>query len=124
MPLTARRTGAWRPDDEPPVEEWRREGMVTATQWPTESAVRGAGRAAGRARRVAERGPRRVAAATLRHRCRPTTTFYEEIGPLPSRVPGHHLSHQPSAPVDVVAAGCGPAAAVSRARTADSTPNR
>ena len=31
MPLTARRTGAWRPDDEPPVEEWRREGMVTAT---------------------------------------------------------------------------------------------
>ena len=32
MPLTSRRTGAYRPDDEPPVEEWRREGLVTATE--------------------------------------------------------------------------------------------
>ena len=34
--------------------------------------------------------------------------FSETVGPLPSRVPGHHLSHQPSAPVDVVAADADP----------------
>jgi len=34
--------------------------------------------------------------------------YFDEVGPLPSRVPGHLLSHQPAAPVDVVAADADP----------------
>ena len=112
MPLTARRTGAWRPDDEPPVEEWRREGMVTATA-PAADPLAFVEPAP-----VIEAEPFAQATGTPARRRRPSPSpsrpssnddpFYDEVGPLPSRVPGHNLSHQPSAPVDVVAAEADP----------------
>ncbi len=129
LPLTARRTGARRPDDEPPVEEWRREGLVTANEalpvnepvsYPLEAdepvAPRGNRRAA--ARGGSRRGRGRAAAA---HR---TTTRSIEPGGT-AAVTCARTSPEPPAHRAGRRRGGGrrPAAAVSRARTADATPN-
>ncbi|HEX9505020.1 MAG TPA: ATP-binding protein, partial [Acidimicrobiia bacterium] len=64
-PLGARRV-VWRPDDEPPVEEWKREGMGRAEpDSPMEEPS--------------------------------SSPPPAEQVPLATRVPGQHLSHQPSA---------------------------
>ena len=137
-PLGARRV-AWRPPDEPPVEEWRAEGLVDP-----EPAIAPDGDAPGRRHRAsprarADRGrARRTCGGSAGRRAdccagAPTSTFSKrrrceapsfdgppfEVrsrgrrsneppvrrtvveeplvdAPLPIRVPGHHLSHQPT----------------------------
>jgi hypothetical protein len=113
LPLTARRTGARRPDDEPPVEEWRREGLVTANEalpvnepvpYPLEADEPELSEAT--AAPLLEADP--VAAAAETSPPSDNDSIHEQAGPLQSRVPGHHLSHQPVGPVDVVAADVDP----------------
>ena len=96
-PLGARRV-AWRPPDEPPVEEWRAEGLaeepahaptVTLPQPPVEPS------------------PNRPSADPLAEVTN-GTRFDDPIpepepdAPLPTRVPGHHMSHQPVVDRDAV----------------------
>ncbi|MFI5052972.1 MAG: nitrate- and nitrite sensing domain-containing protein, partial [Acidimicrobiia bacterium] len=72
-PLGARRV-AWRPADEPPVEEWRREGLGDADREPAPVPP------------VVDDADGPIGS--------------EQI-PLATRVPGQHLSHQPNAePLD------------------------
>ena len=116
--LSARRV-AWRPPDEPPVEEWRAEGLadpepahaptvtfpvvdIAPTPEPEPIVVESVSRA--------EDPPVEVPSA---EEPRAENPFVEEPpidspteeppieepmadSPLPTRVPGHHLSHQPS----------------------------
>ncbi len=82
---------AWRPPDEPPVEEWRREGMA-----PDGARVDGATRADDLAD---------PPAPDLPH-ASPADVPYDpppagQEAPLPSRVPGRNLSHHPSNPGEV-----------------------
>jgi signal transduction histidine kinase len=102
VPLGARRVG-WRPPDEPPVEEWRAEGLGDAepVHAPTVTLPPMDGSAA-----APETAPPNAAEATV-----PVADPVEDQeddpvdepvadGPLPTRVPGHHLSHQPAADTD------------------------
>ncbi|MEX2100386.1 MAG: HAMP domain-containing protein, partial [Acidimicrobiia bacterium] len=116
VPLTPRRA-AWRPDDEPPVEEWRREGMVTATAMPP-----------GPDPEPVNVAPPVIAVPPV-YSAPPVSSvpvdvppvaetsapptiadnpIHDDSGPLASRVPGHNLSHQPTSPVDVAAADADP----------------
>jgi signal transduction histidine kinase len=107
VPLGARRV-AWRPPDEPPVEEWRAEGLAdpepahappvqTVTLPPPDEIP---------AETAAPGPPDPVEVP-------PTADIFDEPqhdaftgtaeepapqpeAPLPTRVPGHHLSHQPA----------------------------
>src|SRR5204863_5263385 len=81
-PLGVRRV-VWRPADEPPVEEWRAEGMVEA-----------------------DPGHAHTVTIPLVDVPLPSSPDPEEAeapvddpvadAPLPTRVPGHHMSHEPS----------------------------
>jgi hypothetical protein len=111
LPLTARRTGARRPDDEPPVEEWRREGLVTANEaLPVNEPVPYPLEADEPVLSEATAAPLLGAdpAATAPPPPPDNDSIDEPVGPLQSRVPGHHLSHQPTTPVDVVATEADP----------------
>jgi signal transduction histidine kinase len=90
-PLTSRPVD-WRPPDEPPVEEWRREGMVTVGAVHAEPLA------------PEPLGPEPLGPVVDEPPPSAGPPLDEtgpvddaEIGPLPSRVPGHHLSHQPAA---------------------------
>ena len=86
LPLGARRV-AWRPADEPPVEEWRAEGLVepepahapTVTLPLTDLSS-------------ASSAPESDAVDEPEAEPDPPVAD----APLPTRVPGHHLSHQPT----------------------------
>ena len=113
LPLTARRTGARRPDDEPPVEEWRREGLVTANEAlpvnePVSYPLEADEPVLPEATAAPLLGADPVAAAAAPPHPPDDDSIHEPVGPLQSRVPGHHLSHQPTGPVDVVAADADP----------------
>ena len=102
-PLGARRV-AWRPSDEPPVEEWRREGLAESvatgpliddpsftsfTSAPTAPAA------------PADDAPADDAPADDAPAYDPSGApadppgFNDQV-PLPTRVPGQHLTHQPA----------------------------
>ncbi len=110
VPLGARRV-AWRPPDEPPVEEWRAEGLgdaepahappVQTVTLPTPEEIR------------PEPAPRLSddpvempvdqpvgEAFTESSAGRADEPTSEPDAPLPTRVPGHHLSHQPAPDAD------------------------
>jgi hypothetical protein len=109
MPLTSRRTGEDRPDDEPPVEEWRRQGLAVVATEPTVTAddpgVPAPFPLSADEPVVASATP---ADAPPFEAPADDDAFSDTVGPLPSRVPGHSMSHQPSAPVDVVAPDADP----------------
>ncbi len=93
-----------RPDDEPPVEEWRREGGVGAPPDVTPVDVASSGVADPEVVEgpIVEPSASRPAAEPEPH----TDPFAadpfadDDLGPLPARVPGHHMSHQPAATRD------------------------
>jgi signal transduction histidine kinase len=116
-PLGARRVVS-RPADEPPVEEWRREGLGDAAP--------GSGAPAAPAIEVDPLpGPGDAAAATADAPQSDAPPFdapqFDAPGdeapeapglddqiPLPTRVPGQHLSHQPTPVLEVDASGADP----------------
>ena len=112
VPLTPRRPEL-RPDDEPPVEEWRREGMVIATAVPPAAPPE-----ATRSRpphdvpvaeSVAEPIAEPIAEPVADTAAEPEAESVDDaMGPLPSRVPGHNLSHHPMTPGDAVVAESDP----------------
>jgi signal transduction histidine kinase len=105
-PLGARRV-AWRPSDEPPVEEWRREGLAGAagsaaadptlvdptTVSPPSSGAPNAGTT-----NAYEAPPTFDAPPPPFEPTGPPEDppGYNDQGPLPMRIPGQHLSHQPT----------------------------
>jgi hypothetical protein len=104
-PLGARRV-AWRPSDEPPVEEWRREGLAGAagsaaadptlvdptTVPPPSSGAPNAGTT-----NAYEAPPTFDAPPPFEPTGPPEDPpGYNDQGPLPMRIPGQHLSHQPT----------------------------
>ncbi|MEX1006348.1 MAG: nitrate- and nitrite sensing domain-containing protein [Acidimicrobiia bacterium] len=92
MPLGARRV-AWRPADEPPVEEWRAEGLAEPEPGHTQMFAPPLVDIPPVAKYPApEPGPTEEAEAPLDE---PVAD-----APLPTRVPGHHLSHQPTVEAD------------------------
>ncbi len=110
-PLGARRV-AWRPADEPPVEEWRREGLAEeAAAGPGVAAPTEAdpfpGLAAENAAAAATSAPVDDPAAPDPSSFAAPPPFpaggespdppgFDDQIPLPTRVPGQHLSHQPA----------------------------
>jgi signal transduction histidine kinase len=100
VPLGARRV-AWRPPDEPPVEEWRAEGLAESEPAFTPPV------------QTATVPPRRDEAArpdvVEEPRVEETADVFtppvddpvsEPDAPLPTRVPGRHLRHQPASDAD------------------------
>jgi signal transduction histidine kinase len=124
-PLGARRV-AWRPADEPPVEEWRREGLadaaagsdgpamppIEADPFPgladeTTAAAAAAFEAPFEAPFEATPGfdaPPPFAAGGEP----PDPPGFNDQVPLPTRVPGQHLSHQPTSGRDADALDADP----------------
>jgi hypothetical protein len=105
-PLGARRV-VWRPADEPPVEEWRREGMGDAESVPPIADAPAPAADTFAAPPPPEFTPPQFAAppfapppfdpaADTADGAFSTPPPNEQV-PLPTRVPGQHLSHQPNA---------------------------
>jgi signal transduction histidine kinase len=86
----------WRPTDEPPIEQWRREHHEAE---PTTTAPAGAS-----GERNTHAGPSEQTRENLRAAAPPTVEAEDPAEPveyaLPTRMPGSHLRHEPaSAPV-------------------------
>ncbi|HEY7105515.1 MAG TPA: nitrate- and nitrite sensing domain-containing protein [Acidimicrobiia bacterium] len=111
VPLGARRV-AWRPPDEPPVEEWRAEGLadpepahtppVQTVTLPLPEAVRPDPAVPLRddALRPDVLEEPRVEEPADVFTPIADEPVSEPDAPLPTRVPGHHLSHQPAVDAD------------------------
>ncbi len=118
-PLGARRV-AWRPADEPPVEEWRREGLAEAaggSDAPAGPAIEVdplPGPAEAAAAAAAEAPPQFDAPPFVAPPFDapgdepPDPPGLDDQIPLPTRVPGQHLSHQPAPAREVDVSGADP----------------
>jgi signal transduction histidine kinase len=111
VPLGARRV-VWRPPDEPPVEEWRAEGLADAEPAhvpPVHTVTLPPPEEIRPEPREPEREPEPVAEPFAETFGEPFTETVagtaedappDPDAPLPTRVPGHHLSHQPAPDLD------------------------